>query len=69
MDHKKDGLAFLQGQVSDDCKVNIKEFSMLQTKFSTIGGSLQGRLIFLLSDFQGRALFHFSTALWSLLIG
>ena len=46
MDHKKDGLAFLQGQVSDDCKVNIKEFSMLQTKFSTIGGSLQGKLIF-----------------------
>ena len=45
MDHKKDGLAFLQGQVSDDCKVNIKEFSMLQTKFSTIGGSLQGKLI------------------------
>ena len=45
VDHGQDDLAFLQGHEDDDVRVSIKEFSMLQTKFSAIGGSLQGTLI------------------------
>lgn len=30
----KDELAFLQGKVNDECKVKIREFQMLQTRFS-----------------------------------
>ena len=31
---KKDEMAFLQGKVNDECKVKIREFQILQTRFS-----------------------------------